>query len=128
MYIFAPFILGGILLVALISGSMGVLCSHDRRDVVPGLLFGLPAIVASLLVFAWFVEVENTRSCIFAAPSLIIGSLAVWRGLRTGQKRYDYFSAMLVCAGIFLTGLVLVKYPDITSMIFSPILPGAPVL
>jgi hypothetical protein len=128
MWIFTPFILGGILLLAFILGSVGVLCTHDRRDLVPGLLFGLPVIVVSLLIYVLFVEVEIIWAGIFAVPSLIVGSLVVWRGFRTGQKRSDYFSAMLVCGGIFLLGFVLVEYPDITRMIFSHIFPAAPIL
>jgi hypothetical protein len=128
MWIFTPFILGGILLLAFILGSVGVLCTHDRRDLVPGLLFGLPVVVVSLLIFVLFVEVEIIWAGIFAVPSLVIGSLVVWRGFRTGQKRSDYFSAVLVCVSIFLLGFVLVKYPDITRMIFSHIFPTAPIL
>ncbi len=128
MWIFTPFILGGILFVAFILGSLGVLCTHDRRDLFPGLLFGLPTIVASLLIFVLFTEAEIVWAGIFAVPSMIIGSLVLWRGVRTGQKRIDYFTAMLVCGGIFLMSFVLVKYPDITRMIFSHILPAAPIL
>ncbi|HXC99368.1 MAG TPA: hypothetical protein VN048_08505, partial [Verrucomicrobiae bacterium] len=116
------------LLVALILGGVGVLCTHDRRDVVPGLLFGLPAIIISLMVIVLFVDEELIWVGIFALPSLIMGALVVWRGIRTGQKRSDYFCAMLVCIGIFLMGFVLVKHPDITRMIFSHILPAASIL
>ena len=128
MWFSVPFILGGILFAAFISGSVGVLCTHDRRDLIPSLFFGLPAIVASLLVFALFVEEQLIWACFFTTPSLIAGLLVVWRGLRTGQKRSDYFSAVLLCACIFLMGFVLVKYPDITRAIFSHILPASPAL
>ena len=127
MWILTPYILGGILLFAFVLGILGVLCTHDKRDLVPGLLFGLPVIVVSLLIFVLFVEADIIWAGIFAVPPLIIGSLVVWRGFRTGKKRSDYFSAMLVCGGIFLMGFVLIKYPHITRMIFSHILPGAPI-
>jgi hypothetical protein len=128
MWIFTPFILGGMLLFAFILGSVGVLCTHDRRDFVPGLLFGLPAIVLSLSIFVLFMEVDIIWAGFFAIPSMVIGSLVVWRGFRTGHKWSDYFSAILVCGGIFLMGFVLVKYSDITRTIFSHILPAAPKL
>ena len=51
MWILTPYILGGILLFAFVLGILGVLCTHDKRDLVPGLLFGLPVIVVSLLIF-----------------------------------------------------------------------------
>ena len=128
MWIFAPFIFAGILVVAFILGCLGVLCTHDRRDLVPGFLFGLPTIFASLLILILFVEAQIIWVAIFAVPSLLIGSLVVWRGIRTGQKRSDYFSAVLVCVGVSLMGCILVKYPDISSRIFSHILPAAPIL
>ena len=128
MWILMPLILGGILLVSLILGSLGILCTHDRRDWVPGLLFGLPTIVVSLLFLNLVLEIKILWAGIFAFPSLIIGALVVWRGFRTGQKPRDYVSALFICVSILLMGFVLVKYPDITRMIFSPFLPGAPML
>src|SRR2546423_14596251 len=99
MLTFTSLILGGILLLAFILGSVGVLCTHDRSDFVPGLLFGLPVIAVSLLIFILSVEVEIIWAGIFAVPSLIIGSLVVWRGFRTRQKRRDYLSAVFVFGG-----------------------------
>jgi hypothetical protein len=134
MWIFTPFILGGILLLTFILGSIGVLCTHDRRDLVPGLLFGLPTVFVSLLFYVRSIGVAEDFDAvgylfgIFTFPSLIMGSLVIWRGFRTGQKRRDYFSALLVCASIYLIGFVLVQYPEISDVIFSHIIPAAPFL
>ena len=128
MWMFTAFILGGILLVALILGSLGVLCTRNGHDFVPGLLFGLPAVLLSLLVCVFFIQVELPGAGIFAAPPLIIGSLVIWRGCRTGQMRGDYVSAALVCVGIFLMVFTLIRYPEVTGAIFSRLLPPAPIL
>ena len=128
MWIFTPFILGGVILLAYVLGSMGLLCTRDRRDWAPGLLFGLPVIVASLLIFDLFVQVELFWAGIFTVPSLIIGSLVVWRGFRTGKKRRDCISAVFVCGGICFGGAFLIQHPEITRVIFSRILPAAPIL
>jgi hypothetical protein len=128
MWIFTASILGGILLVALILGSLGVLCTREGYDLVPGLLFGLPAVLLSLLVCVFFIEVRLFWAGIFTAPPLIIGALVIWRGFRTGQRRGDYLSAGLVCVGIFLMGFALIRCPEITDAIFSRLLPPAPIL
>ena len=114
--------------MALVLGSVGVICTHDRRDLVPGLLFGLPTVLSSLLVYVFFIEVELFWIGIFALPSLIIGSLVIWRGFRTGQKRRDYFSALLVCACVYLVGFVLVQCPEFMRVIFFHVMPSAPIL
>lgn len=128
MWIFTPFILAGILFLAVILGSMGVLCTDGGPGLVPSLLFGLPVVVVSLLIFVLFVEMKVIWAGVFAVPSLIIGSFVVWRGFRTGQKRRDYLSAIFVCGGVFLLGLILIQIPDITRVIFSGVLPPAPIL
>jgi len=128
MLIYTAFILGSILLVALILGSMGVLCTRDRHALVSGLLFGLPAVLLSLLVCVFFIEVRLFWAGIFTAPPLIIGALVIWRGWRTGQRRRDYVSAALVCVAIFLMGFALIRYPEITDAVFSRLLPPAPML
>jgi hypothetical protein len=128
MWVLTASILGGILLVAFILGILGLLCTRDRQTLVPGLLFGLPAVLLSLLVCVFFIQVGLFGAGIITAPSLIIGSLVIWRGFRTGRRRRDYVSAALVCVGIFLMGFTLIRYPEITVAIFSRLLPPAPML
>lgn len=128
MWVFTAFILAGILLVALILGSLGLLCTRDRHALVPGLLFGVPAVLLSLLVCVFFIQEGLFGAGIITAPSLIIGSLVIWRGSRTGRRRRDYVSAALVCVAIFLTAFTLIRYPELTGAIFSRLLPPAPIL
>jgi hypothetical protein len=119
-------IFGAMLLMAFISGVIGILCTRSIRDLFPGLLFGLPAILLSMLVFIFFIGAQSWVG-IVAVPTLMIGMIVVWRGLRTGQKQRDRISGVLVCVGVVLVGIILLKYPDIPAIFFK-FLPGIPIL
>jgi hypothetical protein len=128
MLILLALSLGGILLVANVLGALGLLCTRDRHALFPGLLFGLPTIVLSLVIYTFFVGADVVWLGAFSAPSLIIGSLVVWRGLRNGKKPRDYLSALAVCAGVGLMGFLLLRYPEISRTVLSYVLPASPML
>ena len=128
MQILPMFILGGALLLALVLGSVGLMCVHSRNDLVPAVLYGLPSVLLSLLIYVLLIEVELFWAGAFAVPSLVVGSLVLWRGQRQGQSGKDILSAMLVCAGIGLLGFILVQFPGITRVVLLHLLPPAPIL
>jgi hypothetical protein len=121
-------ILGSFLVGAFIMGAFGILCTQSRRDLVPSLSFGLPAILLSMLVFAFCVGMDMYLFSSFAIPPLLIGVLAVWRGLRTGNPYKDRIAAAAVCFSLILAGGVLAFYPTIPNALFLHFLPGTSIL
>jgi hypothetical protein len=117
-------IIGGILLIAFIIGAIGSLCTHSRRDLVPGLLFGLPTVLLSLPVLVFCAQSWALVFSAFAVLPLSLGLLDICRALHTGDKRGDLVSGAIICGGLFLFGFVLYKYPEVTQMMFSHILPA----
>ena len=119
-------ILGAILLVAFILGAIGFLCTTNARGLLPGLLFGLPAVALSLpiLVFCagsgllWLILFGG-----FATPPLFLGSSVICRDIQTGKKWPDFASGMLVCIGIFLIGFLLSEHRYVIDTIFFHLLP-----
>ena len=112
--------------VAFILGAIGFLCTKSTRDLFPGLLFGLPAVALSLPIFVFCVGSGLFLLFsfgVFAALPLFFGSLVICRGLRTGEKRRDLASGMLVCIGIFLLGFLISEHHDVTDAIFIHLLP-----
>ncbi len=121
-------VLGSFLLAAFITGLFGILCTQSRRDLIPGLCFGLPAVILSLLVFTFCVSSHLFAFSGFAVPSLVIGLAAIWRGLRTGDKLKDRRTAGFVFASFILTVTILVACPAIANSLFTRFLPGSPIL
>jgi hypothetical protein len=127
-------ILGGVLLLAFILGGIGFLSTKSRRDLIPGLFFGLPAVILSLPIFIFCVRsIESGIYLLFlfgivAIPPLYLGSLVLCRGLQTGTKAKDAISGTLVCVTIFVCGFLLSEHHDITDMIFVHLLPMSPIL
>jgi uncharacterized membrane protein HdeD (DUF308 family) len=106
-------ILGGILLVAFIAAAIGFLCTHSGRNLVPSLLFGLPAVILSLPVFVFCAETSLLFLIPFAAVALFLGLLVIFRGVQTGQKRRDLISGALICIGLILFGFALHQHPKL---------------
>lgn len=121
-------VLGSFLLAAFITGSFGILCTQSRRDLIPALCFGLPAVLLSLLVFAFCVSSQLFAFSGFAAPSLVIGLATIWRGLRTGDKLKERRSAGLVCISFIFALAILLSYPAIPNTLFGRFLLGSPIL
>jgi len=127
-------ILGGILLLAFVLGAVGILCTKSRRDLVPGLLFGLPAVILSMPVFVFCMRsielgfLSLSLLGVVAILPLYIGSLVLCRGLKTGKKARDTISGMLVCISIVVFGFLLSEHHDLTDMIFVHLLPMSSIL
>lgn len=127
-------ILGGVLFLAFILGIIGLLCTKSRRDLIPGLIFGLPAVILSLLIFILCmrsIELEFVPLFLFglvAVPPLYLGALVLCRGFQTGKKATDTISGMLVCVSVFVFGFVLSEHHDIADFIFAHLLPMSSIL
>jgi hypothetical protein len=128
MWPITSLIFANILLAASVMACIGILCTQNRRDLVPGLLFGSLAILPSLLIYVFFIEVGVFGLSLLSVPPLLIGSLVIWRGFRTGRKGRDILSAVLVYACVYSAGIVLILFPTITRMLFSKLLPPTPIL
>ena len=121
-------IFGGASLVAFLSAAIGFLCTKSIRDVVPGLLFGLPATILSLPLFVLGCELGGSGvpllflfSGLTAVP-LFLGSLVLCRSFQTGRKQRDFAAGMLVSVGIFLFGILLSEHHDLTDAILIHLL------
>jgi hypothetical protein len=111
-------------LVAFIFGAIGILCTVEGQNKFPGFLFGLPAVMVSLIVSIECTEMALPWFAVFAIATLIMGGIVIWRGLRNGQKNNDFIMGALVSLGIFAAGFFLSQEPDLVRVIFSHFLLG----
>lgn len=134
MFFYWYMILGGILLVALILACIGFMCTQNIRDFVPGLIFGVSAVVLSLPITVFcvsFVKIEILSLIPLGVISVIplyLGLSVICRGFKTGKKWTDLSSCSLVCVGFLGVGFLLSEYPVITDLIFIRLLPMPSIL
>jgi hypothetical protein len=123
--IFLLLVLGLPMLVAFIFGAIGILCTIEGQNRFPGFLFGLPAVMVSLLIIVECIKIALPWFAIFAIATLIMGGIVIWRGLRKGQKSSDYITGAVIGLCIVAAGFFLLKEPDLVQVIFSHFSPGA---
>lgn len=113
----------GILLVASAMAAIGFHCTRGGRAVVPGLVFGLPAVILSLPVLYFCAETLFVFFSASATVPLVVGLLDIYRGIQSGQKRRDLLAGALVCVGFLVCAVMLYEHPEVTRWVFSDILP-----
>jgi hypothetical protein len=116
-------IFGGILLAAFIIAAVGFHCTRGGHALIPGLGFGLPAVVLSLPVLLFCAETLFVVCSASATIPLFLGLLDIYHGIRRGEKRRDLLAGALLCLGFLVCAILLYKHPDITHWMFSHILP-----
>jgi hypothetical protein len=126
MWIFAPFILCGFIVVAGAAGSLGLLVTREGRCLAGSLGYGLPSLLLGLLVMVFCIHVEYWWwVALLAAIPVLLGSFVVWRGFCGGGLRRDSIVGVAVTTGVVLVGIVLYKFPSIDRAVFLPFIGGA---
>ncbi|HEX3798821.1 MAG TPA: hypothetical protein VH413_08980 [Verrucomicrobiae bacterium] len=108
------------LLAILTFGLMRLLCTRGPGNIIPGLLFGLPTIYLCFSYLTFWMVTDGYAVGSLAIPLLIIGGLVVWRGFRTGRKRRDIFSAVVIFGCLIAGSFVAIECPEIARTMFLP--------